>query len=436
MTPTLLEIPFDHYQRYGAATHLLQALDLPAPRVLEVGANRQRLLGQFLPQATFLYTDLHAEGDEKDFVVADATALPFPEQGFDAVVSLDVLEHIPAPLRAKAAAEMARVASRAVIVGFPPDQPWVRDAEVDANGRWHELFGEDYVWLQEHKEFGPVDTAEIVAAFEGAGMTVLRFGQGNATLWSSLMGAHFIKVKFPELEPLVSAADRLYNSRVFAGDHSDQPYREYCVAVRLPSDAARLQANPPFRADLDAEATALLSGLAGGLRELAARTANSEKEWESTARLLDAYIADLAVAKREWGATAAYAQRLQQGKDEADADWLQQRDQWQQAQLDWQQAERDWQQRQAVWQAQEQALEASVADAQQSLQKAQERIDGLIDASEAARAQALDVERQLEQRLQQRAADYMRSRQKWKIAMIGLGVGGFVAGVLLGWGVL
>lgn len=436
MTPTLLEIPFDHYQRYGAATHLLQALDLPAPRVLEVGANRQRLLGQFLPQATFLYTDLHAEGDEKDFVVADATALPFPEQGFDAVVSLDVLEHIPAPLRAKAAAEMARVASRAVIVGFPPDQPWVREAEVDANGRWHELFGEDYVWLQEHKEFGLVDTAEIVAAFEGAGMTVLRFGQGNATLWSSLMGAHFIKVKFPELEPLVSAADRLYNSRVFAGDHSDQPYREYCVAVRLPSDAARLQANPPFRADLDAEATALLSGLAGGLRELATRTANSEKEWESTARLLDAYIADLAVAKHEWGATAAYAQRLQQGKDEADADWLQQRDQWQQAQLDWQQAERDWQQRQAVWQAQEQALEASVADAQQSLQKAQERIDGLIDASEAARAQALDVERQLEQRLQQRAADYMRSRQKWKIAMIGLGVGGFVAGVLLGWGVL
>ncbi|PSD43537.1 hypothetical protein C7E23_18095, partial [Elizabethkingia anophelis] len=61
--------------------------------------------------------------------LADATALPFPEQGFDAVVSLDVLEHIPAPLRAKAATEMARVAGRAVIVGFPPDQPWVRDAE-------------------------------------------------------------------------------------------------------------------------------------------------------------------------------------------------------------------------------------------------------------------------------------------------------------------
>lgn len=414
MTPTLLEIPFDHYQRYGAATHLLQALDLPAPRVLEVGANRQRLLGQFLPQATFLYTDLHAEGDEKDFVVADATALPFPEQGFDAVVSLDVLEHIPAPLRAKAAAEMARVAGRAVIVGFPPDQPWVRDAEVDANGRWHELFGEDYVWLQEHKEFGLVDSAEIVAAFESAGMTVLRFGQGNAALWSSLMGAHFIKVKFPELEALVSAADRLYNSRVFAGDHSDQPYREYCVAVRLPSDAARLQANPPFRADLDAEATALLSGLAGGLRELAVRTANSEKEWESTARMLDAYIADLAVAKREWGATAAYAQQLQQGKDEADAGWIA---------------------RHAQWQQREQELQARVADELQQLQSVQARMAELVDAAETARLQARDVERELEQRLQQRTADYQRSRRKWKAAMVVLALGGLVIGALVGWAV-
>jgi len=412
MTPTLLDIPFDHYQRYGAATHLLQALDLSAPRVLEVGANRQRLLGQFVPDASFLYTDLHAEGDEKDFVVADATALPFPDQGFDAVVSLDVLEHIPAPLRAKAAAEMARVAGRAVIVGFPPDQPWVRDAEVDANGRWRELFGEDYVWLQEHKEFGLVDTAEIVTAFENAGMTVLRFGQGNAALWSSLMGAHFIKVKFPELEPLVCAADRLYNSRVFAGDHSDQPYREYCVAVRLHSDAARLQENPPFRAGLDAEATALLTGLASGLRNLAVRTANSEKEWESTARLLDAYVTDLDVAKREWGATAAYAQQLQQGKDASDAGWIASRNE---------------------WELREQDLQARVAAEQQQLQDAQAHIGELVEASEVARAQALDVERELEQRLQKSAVDYQRSRRKWKTAMAGLALGCLAIGALVGW---
>lgn len=408
MTSTLLDIPFDHYQRYGAAAYLLNALDLAAPRVLEVGANRQRLLGQFLPDASFLYTDLHAEGDEKDFIVADATALPFPDQGFDAVVSLDVLEHIPAPLRARAAAEMARVAGRAVIVGFPPEQEWVKAAEVDANNRWFELFGEDYVWLQEHKEFGLVDTAEIVATFEAAGLTVLRFGQGNAELWASLMGAHFIKVKFPELEPLVSAADRLYNSRVFAGDHSDQPYREYCVALRLDSDVYRLRAEPPFQAGQDEEATALLKGLARGLRDLAVRTRNSEAEWEATARALDAYIVDLDSAKREWGDTARYALELQAAKEAGDAHWLTQQQQW----------------------------EYRDQQCRQELALANERNEQLITEASLIEQRAEQARQKSADEFEHQAAAYARSRRKWKVAMLLVGIGGAVAGGLLGWAVL
>ncbi len=419
MSQTLLEIPFDHYQRYGAAAHLLNALDLQAPRVLEVGANRQRLLGQFLPEASFLYTDLHAEGDEKDFIIADATALPFPAQGFDAVVSLDVLEHIPAPLRTLAAAEMARVAERAVIVGFPPEQEWVKDAELDANSRWFELFGEDYVWLQEHKEFGLVNTAEIVATFEAAGLTVLRFGQGNAELWASLMGAHFIKVKYPELAPLVAAADRLYNSRVFAGDHSDRPYREYCVAVRLDSDADRLRSDPPFSAACDAEATAMLSGLARGLRDLAVRTRNSEDEWESTARMLDAYIADLDVAKREWGEAARYAHELQVAKDAGDALWQEQQQQWKQQEL------KEEHELQLVRQSNDQlAAEAQAATAQ---------AEAVV---EAAQLQLRQSEQRHADELERRAAMYARSRKKWKAALLLLGIGGVAIGILLGWAVL
>lgn len=456
MNPALLDAPFDHYQRYAAATHLLQSLGLASSRILEVGANRQRLLGQFMPQASLLYTDLHAEGDEKDFVVADATALPFSDREFDAAVSLDVLEHIPAPLRASAIAEMARVAGRAVVVGFPPDRPWVHQAEVDANGHWQALFGEDYPWLQEHKDFGLVDTKEVVATFETSGFHVLRFGQGNAKLWSNLMGAHFIKVKFPELKALVAAADRLYNSRVFAGDHSDHPYREYYVAVRAEEDLARLRADPPFSAQSDEEATSLLAGLATSLRDFALRTQNSEREWKSTAGMLDAYIQDLSVAKREWeatarmlenaskdaetaqlgwrdavrmvehtardlevareewGATAAYAQQLQVAKDESDADWQ----------------AREFASRTAFQQMQEEAgkLAEQLAQAGGALESLRQR--HLAEQEQHA------VEREdLERRLATDAAAYASSRKKWKRALLGLavlGAAGFsLAGLML-----
>ena len=156
MNPALLEIPFDHFQRYSTGAGILAALGFDRSRILEVGANRQRLLGQFLTQASLLYTDVQSEGDERDFVVADATHLPFDEGSFDAVISLDVLEHIPQPQRDKAVAEMARVARCAVVIGCPLDMPWVHAAEADANGFWRELFGDDYEWLAEHQEYGLV----------------------------------------------------------------------------------------------------------------------------------------------------------------------------------------------------------------------------------------------------------------------------------------
>ncbi|WP_306433079.1 wsae [Stenotrophomonas rhizophila] len=304
---------------------------------------------------------------------------------------------------------MARVAGRAVIVGFPPQRPWVEQAEEEANGRWHELFGEDYVWLQEHKEFGLVETSEVVQTFEAAGMEVLRFGQGNASLWASLMGAHFIKVKFPELEPLVEAADRLYNSRVFAGDHSDEPYREYYVAVRRDADAARLRADPPFQARSDAEATALLNGLASGLRALALRAHNAECEWESTARMLDAYIADLAVAKREWGATAEYVHQLQAAKDQGDVDWQ----------------ARDAASQVVLQRAQEELRELGevVAKRESELAQADERL-------QREREQQAQVRRDLERKLEDDAVAYARSRRRWALLMLALTIGGLLAGYL------
>ncbi|MCB0827893.1 MAG: class I SAM-dependent methyltransferase [Solirubrobacterales bacterium] len=58
-----------------------------------------------------------------EFSVADIVDLPFPDDSFDLVFCLEVLEHIPNP--GPVLAELARVADRDIIVSVP-SEPWFR----------------------------------------------------------------------------------------------------------------------------------------------------------------------------------------------------------------------------------------------------------------------------------------------------------------------
>jgi len=303
MSTELESIPFDHYQRYAATAALVDALATPAATVLEVGANRQRLLASFLPHSKLVFSDLFEQVGADDFVQADASALPFADARFDAVVALDVIEHMPVHLRAKAATEMARVAARLVVIACPLDQPWVHAAEHDANGVWRNYFGEDYPWLAEHKEFGLVAGDEIEQALVKSGCMVLRFGQGDTAIWSGLMSAHFVKEAITEMRPIVASADRLYNHSVFAGDRSKKSYREYFVAVRNKEDLERIRRSPVLTAQSDDAAVALLSSLGASLQPIADRIHSAESQWQLAAKKVAEGEAKLSAAATEWGRT-------------------------------------------------------------------------------------------------------------------------------------
>jgi 2-polyprenyl-3-methyl-5-hydroxy-6-metoxy-1,4-benzoquinol methylase len=57
--------------------------------------------------------------DNYEFKIADATSLPFPDNHFDAVVCMEVLEHLEIPDFPKALAEIRRVCAGQLIMSVP-----------------------------------------------------------------------------------------------------------------------------------------------------------------------------------------------------------------------------------------------------------------------------------------------------------------------------
>ncbi|WP_249011355.1 class I SAM-dependent methyltransferase [Conexibacter sp. DBS9H8] len=96
------------YQRHVAAYRLAGALLGPG-RVLDLGCGTGHSYRELAPRET-VGTDIAAEvlaGQERDTVVADMRALPFPDGSFSSVFSVHSIEHVPDPERV--IAEVRRV---------------------------------------------------------------------------------------------------------------------------------------------------------------------------------------------------------------------------------------------------------------------------------------------------------------------------------------
>ena len=100
-----------------------QALSILALSILEVGSGGLGIAP---------YLKMPVTGVDKEFeppfhpllkrVVGDATELTFPNDSFDVVISIDMLEHLPKQKRQVAVLEMLRVAKSLVVIGVPCGQ--------------------------------------------------------------------------------------------------------------------------------------------------------------------------------------------------------------------------------------------------------------------------------------------------------------------------
>jgi SAM-dependent methyltransferase len=106
------------FQRHVAAYRALAHL-LPPGRVLDLGCGIGHSYRELEPRET-VGVDLDSDalaGQERETVVADMRRLPFPDDSFDALLSVHSLEHVPDPEAVLAeAARVVQPAGRAVFV--------------------------------------------------------------------------------------------------------------------------------------------------------------------------------------------------------------------------------------------------------------------------------------------------------------------------------
>ncbi|CAN5497534.1 hypothetical protein BH10PLA2_BH10PLA2_06820 [soil metagenome] len=162
-----LPLDYDQLQRYSHVARLLERMLASVTgtiRILDVGCNTLNLLPHFLDgdRVEVIGCDVERYRTDANFVVIERDQpLPFESGSFDAVVSLEVLEHIAVRDRPSFLADCLRVARHGAIFTCPNGIPQVVEAERLAAQAYRDRHNAEHPFLSEHVEFGLPAEAEI-----------------------------------------------------------------------------------------------------------------------------------------------------------------------------------------------------------------------------------------------------------------------------------
>lgn len=134
----LAQNPFWHpltlgffYREKMRAIHQI-APDVAFTTILEIGGGQSGLTAMLYPNAHITNIDLNPEyasavcnqQERVQFVCGDATALPFPDNSFDAVTMFDLIEHVPDDKKAMQEALRVLRPGGFLLVSTPEERNW------------------------------------------------------------------------------------------------------------------------------------------------------------------------------------------------------------------------------------------------------------------------------------------------------------------------
>jgi len=153
--------------RYLPVVKQLKARKI-AEDVLEIGSGGLGIAPYLKARVVGVDTEFKPPIFEKLIpVIAYAQNLPFPDKSFQAVISLDMLEHIKADDRPKVIAEMVRVARNFVCIGAPMGHAAHKQDEL-LRQDYKKKYGTDFPYLKEQVEHGVPEEAEVISQIKQA----------------------------------------------------------------------------------------------------------------------------------------------------------------------------------------------------------------------------------------------------------------------------
>lgn len=158
----------DEALRYLPIADYILNNDLKEPKILEVGSGIKGIT----PYIPFKVTgvDVSFEGEIAENlqpVCLSGTSLPFADNSFDYVISVDMLEHVHRNDRPDVIKELLRVASKQVYLAVPCGSlAEAHDKELDE--LYQRVKGERYHFFQEHVDNGLPAKEELLAGLKTA----------------------------------------------------------------------------------------------------------------------------------------------------------------------------------------------------------------------------------------------------------------------------
>jgi GT2 family glycosyltransferase/SAM-dependent methyltransferase len=200
------DLDFDTGRRFGIAVDRLAKLLAGATgvvRILDVGCNVLNLFPKFFTdrvRITRCDTFENVAHDPHYVRIVPGEPLPFADEQFDAVVSLEVLEHIPPTGRGFFLKECLRVSKNGCVWSCPNGEADVKRAERAGSMAFERRNGKPHPFLSEHAEFGLPTEAEITGHLSAFDVPHAVFRQTPADVWlaSLALGEPLAETGAPE----------------------------------------------------------------------------------------------------------------------------------------------------------------------------------------------------------------------------------------------